>query len=172
MQAEPGEPYIGPATFAKSPVTFLEECFKAGLLEYWSAVSVHPYRHGNPETVAPTTPGIAQTDRPLRPEGQRPSRLSRANGDTRPPGSTSDEAEQGKMLPREWLTNLANGVPLSIWYDWHDDGRDPNEPEHHFGTVASPVPGRQNARLRAQARVPGGPDAFPAAGGLSFPASG
>jgi hypothetical protein len=31
--------------------------------------------------------------------------------------------------------NLANGVPLSIWYDWHDDGLDPKEPEHHFGTV-------------------------------------
>jgi hypothetical protein len=28
------------------------------------------------------------------------------------------------------------GVPLSIWYDWHDDGNDPREPEHHFGTVA------------------------------------
>ncbi len=39
------------------------------------------------------------------------------------------------MLPRQWLTNLANGVPLSIWYDWHDDGLDPKEPEHHFGTV-------------------------------------
>ena len=24
---------------------------------------------------------------------------------------------------------------MSIWYDWHDDGRDPKEAEHHFGTV-------------------------------------
>ncbi len=39
------------------------------------------------------------------------------------------------MLARQWLTNLANDVPLSIWYDWHDDGQDPKEPEHHFGTV-------------------------------------
>ena len=42
------------------------------------------------------------------------------------------------MLPRQWLTNLAHDVPISIWYDWHDDGPDPKEPEHHFGTVLHP----------------------------------
>ena len=42
---------------------------------------------------------------------------------------------QGKLLPRQWLTNLSLDIPVSIWYDWHDDGRDPDEPEHHFGTV-------------------------------------
>ena len=41
------------------------------------------------------------------------------------------------MLARQWLVNLAAGVPISIWYDWHDDGVNPNEPEHHFGTVAN-----------------------------------
>ncbi len=39
------------------------------------------------------------------------------------------------MFARECLMNLTHGVPLTIWYDWHDDGRDPKEPEHHFGTV-------------------------------------
>ena len=46
-----------------------------------------------------------------------------------------DETKQGKMLPRQWLINLTEGIPISIWYDWHDDGPAPNEPEHHFGTV-------------------------------------
>ncbi len=36
------------------------------------------------------------------------------------------------------MTNLANNIPLSIWYDWHDDGTDPNNPEHNFGTVRFP----------------------------------
>ena len=31
--------------------------------------------------------------------------------------------------------NLSLGIPLSIWYDWHDDGADPKDPEAHFGTV-------------------------------------
>jgi hypothetical protein len=40
---------IGPAT-SQVDLIFLEECFKAGLLNYWDAVSVHPYRQSNPET--------------------------------------------------------------------------------------------------------------------------
>jgi len=29
---------------------FLEGCFKVGLLDYWSAVSVHPYSRVDPES--------------------------------------------------------------------------------------------------------------------------
>jgi hypothetical protein len=46
-----------------------------------------------------------------------------------------NEERQAIMLTRQFLTNLANGIPLSIWYDWRDDGTDPNEDEHHFGLV-------------------------------------
>src|SRR5204863_7116651 len=46
-----------------------------------------------------------------------------------------DEAKQSALLARELLTNVANGIPISIWYDWRDDGTDPKEPEHHFGLV-------------------------------------
>jgi hypothetical protein len=46
-----------------------------------------------------------------------------------------NEERQAMMLTRAFLTNLANGIPLSIWYDWRDDGPDPGEPEHHFGLV-------------------------------------
>src|SRR5947209_8256134 len=37
--AEPDEAYIGPAT-SGIDLKFIETCFKAGCLEYWSAVSV------------------------------------------------------------------------------------------------------------------------------------
>ncbi len=47
-----------------------------------------------------------------------------------------DADRQGRLLPREWLVNAACGIPLSIWYDWRDDGLDPKDPEHHFGVVA------------------------------------
>jgi hypothetical protein len=36
---------------------------------------------------------------------------------------------------RQQLSNLLNGVPLSIWYDWKNDGDDPKENEHNFGTM-------------------------------------
>src|SRR5947208_13580537 len=45
------------------------------------------------------------------------------------------EQKQAVLLARQFLTNVANGIPLSIWYDWRDDGADPNEGEHHFGLV-------------------------------------
>jgi len=31
--------------------------------------------------------------------------------------------------------NLSQGIPVSIWYDWKNDGTDPEEREHNFGTV-------------------------------------
>jgi hypothetical protein len=42
---------------------------------------------------------------------------------------------QAAFLVRQQLSNLANGVPLSIWYDWKNDGTDAAENEHNFGTV-------------------------------------
>ena len=48
--AAPDEKLIGPATGLDWP--FLEVCFKAGLLDYWTAVSVHPYRQTDPEEAA------------------------------------------------------------------------------------------------------------------------
>ena len=46
-------------------------------------------------------------------------------------------AKQGELLARSWLTNLANGIRVSVWYDWKDDGVDRRNPEHNFGTVAN-----------------------------------
>jgi hypothetical protein len=132
-KAEPGELYIGPAS-SEMPVPFLEECFKAGLLDYWAAVSVHPYRQGNPETVDFDYARIRKLIGRYAPKGKTIPIIAGEWGYSSA-WKHFGETEQGKMFPRECLMNLANGVPLSIWYDWNDDGPDPKEPEHHFGTV-------------------------------------
>ncbi len=132
-EAAPEELYIGPAT-SQIDLPFLEECFKAGLLEYWSAVSVHPYRQTAPETVAPEYAALRQLIAKYAPKGKSIPILSGEWGYSAV-WKHFDVEKQGRFLPRQWLVNLANGVPLSIWYDWHDDGLDPKEPEHHFGTV-------------------------------------
>ena len=46
--AAPGEAIVGPAT-SQIDLPFIEACCKAGLLEYWDAISVHPYRQEGPE---------------------------------------------------------------------------------------------------------------------------
>jgi polysaccharide biosynthesis protein PslG len=132
----PEESYIGPAT-SRLNMPFLEGCFKAGLLDYWSAVSVHPYRRVDPESTAFEYAELRRIIAHYAPAGKRIPIYSGEWG-------YSDIAErlslerQGQFLPRQYLNNLLNDVPLSIWYDWHDDGADAKECEHHFGTVLYP----------------------------------
>jgi len=133
-QVAPEETYIGPAT-SQIDLKFLEECFKAGLLEYWDAVSVHPYRQKPPETVTPEYAQLRQLIARYAPPGKQIPILSGEWGYSAVWRNFNAEL-QGKYLPRQFLTNLMNQVPLSIWYDWHDDGTSPTDPEHHFGTVA------------------------------------
>jgi polysaccharide biosynthesis protein PslG len=132
-EGAPDELYVGPAT-SEIAFPFLEDCFKAGLLDYWAAVSVHPYRQTGPETAAAEYARLRQMIDRYAPKGKKVPILSGEWGYSSAWGRF-DEAKQGKMLPRQWLVNLENGVPISIWYDWHDDGTDPKEGEHHFGTV-------------------------------------
>ena len=135
----PREKLIGPAT-SGIDFPFLEACFKAGLLDYWAAVSVHPYRNSNPEPAASDYCRLrGMIDRYRTPTGRGSERIeipiiSSEWGYSSVWRGLSDE-KQGEMLAREILTNLANDIPISIWYDWRDDGVDPNEPEHHFGMV-------------------------------------
>lgn len=135
-EAAPGEAYIGPAV-SGFDWAFLEACFKGGLLEYWDAVSVHPYRQSAPETAIPDYARLRAMIRAHSPRGRRIPIISGEWGYSSVWSGMSPEA-QGRMLARQWLTNVAEDVVLSIWYDWHDDGPDPKEPEHHFGTVLHP----------------------------------
>jgi hypothetical protein len=129
----PEEIQIGPAT-SGIDLPFLETCFKAGLLEYWSAVSVHPYRQQVPETANDDYRQLRLLIRKYAPKNKTIPILSGEWGYSSVwPGF--DDDRQGKMLARLWLTNLMNDIPISIWYDWRDDGPDPKEPEHHFGAV-------------------------------------
>ena len=138
----PGEKLIGPAT-SEIDFDFLESCFKAGLLEYWSAVSIHPYRRSDPETAAADYCRLRELIKKYAPvgEGSGVSESRKIPIISSEWGYSSvwrglNEDKQGELLARAWLTNVANGISLSIWYDWRDDGLNPDEPEHHFGTVS------------------------------------
>lgn len=138
----PNEKLIGPA-ISGIQFSFLEACFKAGLLEYWSAVSVHPYRRTDPEAVANEYCVLRELIGRYR-TGANPNGISASpreipiiSGEW---GYSSvwrnlDEDRQGYLFARQMLTNVANGIPISIWYDWQDDGEDPGDAEHHFGLV-------------------------------------
>ncbi len=132
----PREQFCGPAT-STIDLKFLEACFQMGTLEEWDAVTVHPYRQKDPETVLSEYAKLRALIDKYAPKGKHIPIISGEWGYSCA-WKNFDEARQAKYLPRQFLVNLMAGVPLSIWYDWHDDGPDPKEPEHHFGIVRFP----------------------------------
>lgn len=132
QQSVPDAKLVGPAS-AAIDMPFLESCFKAGLLNYWSAVSIHIYTPGDPESVANDLLQVRLLMRKYAPAGKViPIVISEWGYSSTWKGM--DEQKQAEMLARGWLTQIANNEPLSLWYDW-ESGRDPHDPEQHFGLI-------------------------------------
>jgi hypothetical protein len=136
-EADPQATIIGPAS-AGFPWEFLEGFFKSGVLEHLDAVSVHPYR--GPQHPPETAAGDYQRLRtlieryaPPAKQGRLPILSGEWGYSTFKKGVSLER--QAAFAARQQLSNLLNGVPLSIWYDWKNDGPDPSENEHNFGTV-------------------------------------
>ena len=138
-QADPEATIVGPAS-SGFPWAFLESFLKSGILEYLDAVSVHPYRRPQrwPETAVSDYQQLQELiDRyaPAEKKGHIPI-LSGEWGYSSHTKGVSVET-QAAFAVRQQLINLLSGVPLSIWYDWKNDGTDPNENEHNFGTMTA-----------------------------------
>ncbi|MGV3614586.1 MAG: hypothetical protein ACO1SV_04540 [Fimbriimonas sp.] len=129
----PEEWHVGPAT-SGFDWTFLRRCFQAGLLKGWDAVTVHPYRSLAPETVGEDWSRLRALIDRYAPKGKAIPMLSGEWGysDVAPGMGRSRQAHYASRM---YLANLTHDVPLTILYDWRDDGDEPKEPEHHFGTV-------------------------------------
>ncbi len=136
--ADPHATIFAPAS-SEFPWPFLESFLKSGVLEFLDGVSVHPYRPPNrsPETAADdfqrlreliATNALAIQKQPVPIISGEWGYSSNVKG--------VSPATQADFIARQQLFNLLNGVPVSIWYDWKNDGGDPNENEHNFGTVS------------------------------------
>lgn len=169
-EADPAATILGPAISGLDPA-FMEKFLASGVLEYLDGVSVHPYRHKRaPETVAAEYRKLReQIDRyaPAARKGKLPIVSGEWGYST--DGKDVSPETQAAYLVRQQLFNLFSGVPLSIWYDWKNDGEDPHEREHNFGTVThdlKPKPAytavqtltRELAGFRVMERHPTGND--------------
>jgi len=135
--ADPGCKIVAPAT-SRIDLKFIEKVFQAGILKWLDAVTVHPYRGKEPETVTAEYRRLRELiDKYAPPEKKGLPILSGEWGYSllHFRGTPNPSERQASYLARQFLINLMNDVRLSIWYDWHDDGPDPNEYEHNFGTV-------------------------------------
>jgi hypothetical protein len=135
-KADPTGLVVAPAT-SGIPLDWLQACFEKGLLEHIDVLSVHPYRSKPPETVVPDYAALRELIGRYAPDGKRIPIISGEWGYSNVNWDKTrlSDAQQGQYLVRMFLTNLSQNVPVSIWYDWCNDGTNPNEREHNFGTV-------------------------------------
>jgi len=135
-KADPNGLVVAGAT-SQIPFEWLEGCFRAGLLNCIDVLSVHPYRSQPPETVVGDYAELHQLVTKYAPQGKQLPIISGEWGYSNLNWDMSrlSEQEQAEYLARMFLTNLHQGIDISIWYDWKNDGTDPNEREHQFGMV-------------------------------------
>ena len=138
----PHELFVGPAT-SEFDLRFLDHSVAAGCLPVLGCGQRASYRHRPPETAADDYRILRDLICPLcthslpmvgfdqHPDPYRENGAYSSGGW----GAGYDEPLQGRYLAREFLTNLANDIRVSVWYDWHEDGTDAKEGEHHFGSV-------------------------------------
>lgn len=131
--ADPQACVVAPAS-SGFPWEFLDTVLASGVLEYVDAVSVHPYRGNSPETAAQDFARLRELIQRRAPKGKTIPILSGEWGYATSTNGVTLE-KQAAYIARQQLSNLYNGVPLSIWYDWKNDGNNPGDREHNFGTV-------------------------------------
>ncbi len=135
-QVNPVASIIAPALITAYPNidiwNFLEHCFQLGLLDMIDAVSMHPYREKPPETVVADYQHLHALTAQYAPNKKNFPIVSSEWGY---PTTFVSRDLQAALLVRQFLINSTNGVILSIWYDWHDDGQDAKNPLQNFGML-------------------------------------
>ena len=131
----PDATIIAPGS-SEVPMPFLETFLSSGALEYLDAVSVHPYRNysKSPETAITEYTKLRELVDRYAPAGKKIPIISSEWGYSSATKGVSTET-QAAYIVRMQLANLLYNIPLSIWYDWKNDGDGPAEHEQNFGTV-------------------------------------
>ena len=122
---------------------FLDKVAASGVLKYWPAVTVHPYLWTAPESYE----GIYDSSRAVIEKhldaGQKAALICGESGhntsttnlvNSRYNGEVS-EITQAQYVARTFLFDVFKGIPITIWYDWHNDSASPTDGESNYGTV-------------------------------------
>ncbi|MEK4751999.1 cellulase family glycosylhydrolase [Priestia sp. FSL R5-0597] len=134
---DPHSLIVGPALSGthRTSLRWLDKTFSYHLLDYIDAVSVHPYRDDDPETVA----GDYQKIKAMI-QDYTYKRIQLFAGEwgysmAPKPNRKISEMKQAEYYTRMMLINRWENIGLSVWYDWKNDGYDENEKEHNFGVM-------------------------------------
>ncbi len=144
----PAEIVVAGSMATDNKVPFFTRCAKAGMLNYIDAVTMHPYRKTAPEiNLGLAYKQIRDIIKQYNPSNPNIPIISSEWGYSTV-WTGMNEAKQANYLMRSFLLNKYYGIPISIWYDYRDNGTNPTNPEHHFGLLRydfSPKPAYQSA---------------------------
>lgn len=134
----PSAVIIGPAS-SEIPLKFIEPFLASGILQYLDAVSVHPYRDysKSPETAVADYQKLHELIARYTPASKKMIPIISSEWGYSSATKGVSLEKQAAYIVRMQLSNMLYGIPLSIWYDWKNDGNDPNEHEQNFGTTLS-----------------------------------
>lgn len=135
--AVPSAQVVGGATSGMA-WDFLYAYLGSGVLSCIDAVSVHPYRGVGPETVSAEVFYLQWVIDQYAPSA-RVGKIPLISGEWGYPTQNGSYTldYQAAYAVRMQLNNLLNNIPISIWYDWKNDGTDPTNREHNWGIVTS-----------------------------------
>lgn len=139
-QADSNATIVAPALTGLEPKyqeawNFLERCFVLGLPALVDAISVHPYRLGPPESAPSDYHRLRTLIARYATKGKENMPIISSEWGYSLTWVTQEQ--QAAYFVRLFLINLLNNLPLSIWYDWRDDGPDPKQMEQNFGIITS-----------------------------------
>jgi len=126
---------LAPATSGVD-VDFISRAALLRLLDWIDAVSVHPYRDSRPETALGDYEKLRAAVK-----GKTVVASEWGYPTAGRYGNVVDVWRQAQYVVRIYLVNLMAGVPLTIIYDWKDDGLSLDDSEHNFGLVSHHVRG-------------------------------
>ena len=152
MRASDPNAYIIAPGVARCDFSFLEDCFRLGLLKYVNAVSVHPYRDAAPETALADYARLRVLMQKMQPPDRQVSLVVSEWGYSAA-AFGGDEQAQARYLNRMFLANAYAGIDYTVWYDYRNDGTDGRNYEHNFGLVRQDGTGKpalEAARFMAQ----------------------
>jgi polysaccharide biosynthesis protein PslG len=147
-QNTPNEILIGPALL-HTDYNYLEEVLKTGVLSFWNGVSVHLYRSaGSPETASSDYKTFQNIIQKYNSSG---ANIPIISGEWGYPnfnwnGVSYNEDIKARFLARQWLINLTNNVPISIWFEWKEPPQTNQFNSGSWGLVGNKYyPGRNPA---------------------------
>ncbi|MCF7623644.1 MULTISPECIES: beta-galactosidase [Bacillaceae] len=112
---------------------WLDEILKKKVLDNIDAISVHPYRTTSPETVIQDYKTLRDLLKKYKKDFPIISGEWGYSTGKEWYNLKLTEKQQAQYLVRMFLINEYQEIPISIWYDWKNDGTDSNEGEHNFG---------------------------------------